>query len=392
MLDGILKKIFGDKNQKDLNELLPIVDLTNEAYEKLHGISDDELRNKTKEFKDIISNSCKSFRDEIKDLKNNAKSDELNISEKEAIYEKIESIQKQENESIESTLLEIMPNAFAVVKETSRRLAENGQLKVIANDNDIDLANKLDAVSISGEHAIWKNKWDAAGTAVDWSMIHYDVQLMGGAALHKGKIAEMMTGEGKTLVATLPVYLNALVGKGVHLITVNDYLAKRDSQWMGPIYQFHGLSVDCIDLYQPHSPERIKAYNADITFGTNNEFGFDYLRDNMVSETEGLVQRKHHYAIIDEVDSVLIDDARTPLIISGPVPKGDEQEYVGLKPKVEKLVSYQKKLINGLLNEAKTKIAKSEQEGIDKKEQKKLFEEGSLSLFRSFRGLPKIKH
>ena len=244
MLDGILKKIFGDKNQKDLNELLPIVDLTNEAYEKLHGISDDELRNKTKEFKDIISNSCKSFRDEIKDLKNNAKSDELNISEKEAIYEKIESIQKQENESIESTLLEIMPNAFAVVKETSRRLAENGQLKVIANDNDIDLANKLDAVSISGEHAIWKNKWDAAGTAVDWSMIHYDVQLMGGAALHKGKIAEMMTGEGKTLVATLPVYLNALVGKGVHLITVNDYLAKRDSQWMGPIYQFHGLSCN----------------------------------------------------------------------------------------------------------------------------------------------------
>tara|TARA_Y100000768_G_scaffold258074_1_gene196246 strand:- start:3743 stop:7132 length:3390 start_codon:yes stop_codon:yes gene_type:complete len=391
MLDGILKKIFGDKNQKDLNELLPIVDLTNEAYEKLQGISDDELRNKTKEFKDIISDSCKSFRVEIKGLKNNAKSDELNISEKEAIYEKIESIEKQENESIESTLLEIMPNAFAVVKETSRRLAENGQLKVIANDNDIDLANKLDAVSISGEHAIWKNKWDAAGTAVDWSMIHYDVQLMGGAALHKGKIAEMMTGEGKTLVATLPVYLNALVGKGVHLITVNDYLAKRDSQWMGPIYQFHGLSVDCIDLYQPHSPERIKAYNADITFGTNNEFGFDYLRDNMVSETEGLVQRKHHYAIIDEVDSVLIDDARTPLIISGPVPKGDEQEYVGLKPKVEKLVSYQKKLINGLLNEAKTKIAKSEQEGIDKKEQKKLFEEGSLSLFRSFRGLPKNK-
>jgi len=222
-------------------------------------------------------------------------------------------------------------------------------------------------------------------------MVHYDVQLMGGAALHKGKIAEMMTGEGKTLVATLPVYLNALVGKGVHVITVNDYLAKRDAQWMGPLYQFHGLSVDCIDLYQPHSPERIKAYNADITFGTNNEFGFDYLRDNMVSETDGLVQRKHHYAIIDEVDSVLIDDARTPLIISGPVAKGDQQEYVALKPKVEKLVTYQKKLINTLLNEAKTKIAKSEQEGLDKKQQKALFEEGSLSLFRSFRGLPKNK-
>ena len=214
---------------------------------------------------------------------------------------------------------------------------------------------------------------------------------MGGAALHKGKIAEMMTGEGKTLVATLPVYLNALVGKGVHVITVNDYLAKRDAQWMGPIYQFHGLTVDCIDLYQPHSPERIKAYNADITFGTNNEFGFDYLRDNMVSETEGLVQRKHHYAIIDEVDSVLIDDARTPLIISGPVPKGDQQEYVALKPKIEKLVDFQKKLVNGLLTEAKTKIAKSEQEGVDKKQQKILFEEGCLSLFRSFRGLPKSK-
>ena len=201
-------------------------------------------------------------------------------------------------------------------------------------------------------------------------MVHYDVQLMGGAALHKGKIAEMMTGEGKTLVATLPVYLNALVGKGVHVVTVNDYLARRDAEWMGPLYQFHGLTVDCIDRYQPHSPERKAAYDADITFGTNNEFGFDYLRDNMVSETEGLVQRKHHYAIIDEVDSVLIDDARTPLIISGPVPKGDEQEYVGLKPKVETLVNYQRKLINGLLNEAKTKIAKSESEGIDKKEQK----------------------
>ena len=391
MLDGILKKLFGDKNQKDLNELLPIVDSTNEAFEKIQDISDDDLRKKTQDFKDVINNACKDFKNQVQDLKEQAKSDQLNISEKEVLYEKIESIEKKENEVIEETLLEIMPSAFAVVKETSRRLAENGCLKVKANDNDINLSKKLDAVSIDGDVAVWSKKWDAAGTEVDWSMVHYDVQLMGGAALHKGKIAEMMTGEGKTLVATLPVYLNAIVGKGVHLITVNDYLAKRDSQWMGPIYQFHGLSVDCIDLYQPHSPERIKAYNADITFGTNNEFGFDYLRDNMVSEVEGLVQRKHHYAIIDEVDSVLIDDARTPLIISGPVPKGDEQEYVGLKPKVEKLVNHQKKLINTLLNEAKSKIAKSEQEGVDKKEQKKLYEEGSLSLFRSFRGLPKNK-
>ena len=391
MLDGILKKLFGDKNQKDLNELLPVVDSTNEAFEKIQDISDDDLRKKTQDFKDVINNACKDFKNQVQDLKEQAKSDQLNISEKEVLYEKIESIEKKENEVIEETLLEIMPSAFAVVKETSRRLAENGCLKVKANDNDINLSKKLDAVSIEGDVAVWSKKWDAAGTEVDWSMVHYDVQLMGGAALHKGKIAEMMTGEGKTLVATLPVYLNAIVGKGVHLITVNDYLAKRDSQWMGPIYQFHGLSVDCIDLYQPHSPERIKAYNADITFGTNNEFGFDYLRDNMVSEVEGLVQRKHHYAIIDEVDSVLIDDARTPLIISGPVPKGDEQEYVGLKPKVEKLVNHQKKLINTLLNEAKSKIAKSEQQGLDKKEQKKLYEEGSLSLFRSFRGLPKNK-
>ena len=390
MFDGILKKLFGDKNKKDLDELFPVVESTNQFSEKLINLSDDELRAKTSEFKKTLKNSCEATQKEITDLKKKANSD-LDISQKEAIYDKIDALEIQENEVIESTLLEIMPDAFAVVKETARRLSENGFLKVTANENDQDLSKKLDVVDIKGDHAIWKNSWDAAGTPVEWSMVHYDVQLMGGAALHKGKIAEMMTGEGKTLVATLPVYLNALVGKGVHVITVNDYLAKRDAQWMGPLYQFHGLSVDCIDLYQPHSPERIKAYNADITFGTNNEFGFDYLRDNMVSETDGLVQRKHHYAIIDEVDSVLIDDARTPLIISGPVAKGDQQEYVALKPKVEKLVTYQKKLINTLLNEAKTKIAKSEQEGLDKKQQKALFEEGSLSLFRSFRGLPKNK-
>ena len=390
MFDGILKKLFGDKNKKDLDELFPIVESTNQFSEKITSLSDDELRAKTSEFKKTLENSCEAIQKEIQDLKEKANSD-LDISQKEAIYEKIDALEIQENEVIESTLLEIMPDAFAVVKETARRLSENGFLKVKANENDQELSVKLDVVEIKGGYAIWKNSWDAAGTPVEWSMVHYDVQLMGGAALHKGKIAEMMTGEGKTLVATLPVYLNALVGKGVHLITVNDYLAKRDAQWMGPLYQFHGLSVDCIDLYQPHSPERIKAYNADITFGTNNEFGFDYLRDNMVSETDGLVQRKHHYAIIDEVDSVLIDDARTPLIISGPVAKGDQQEYVALKPKVEKLVTSQKKLINTLLNEAKTKITKSEQDGLDKKQQKALFEEGCLSLFRSFRGLPKNK-
>ena len=391
MFDGLIKKIFGDKNQKDLDELSPIVDSTNEAFLKLQNLSDDQLRAKTADFKSAIEESCTSIRKQKTEIKEKALSASLSIAEKETLYKDIEQLDLDEDELIEKTLLTIMPEAFAVIKETSRRLSENGQLKVTANENDRLIASQKDAVSIEGDYAIWSNKWDAAGTDVEWSMIHYDVQLMGASALHKGKIAEMMTGEGKTLVATLPVYLNAIVGKGVHLITVNDYLARRDAEWMGPLYQFHGLSVDCIDLYQPHSPERKAAYEADITFGTNNEFGFDYLRDNMVSEPDGLVQRKHHYAIIDEVDSVLVDDARTPLIISGPVPKGDEQEYVGLKPKVEKLVNNQRKLVNGLLTEAKTKIAKSEQEGLDKKEQKTLFEQGCLSLFRAFRGLPKNK-
>ena len=391
MFDGLIKKIFGDKNQRDLDELSPIVDSTNEAFIKLQNLSDDQLRAKTADFKSAIEESCSSIRKQKIEINEKALSETLGISEKESLYKEIEQLELDEDELIEKTLLTIMPEAFAVIKETSRRLSENGQLKVTANENDRLIATQKDVVSIEGDYAIWSNKWDAAGTDVEWSMVHYDVQLMGASALHKGKIAEMMTGEGKTLVATLPVYLNAIVGKGVHLITVNDYLARRDAEWMGPLYQFHGLSVDCIDLYQPHSPERKAAYEADITFGTNNEFGFDYLRDNMVSEPDGLVQRKHHYAIIDEVDSVLVDDARTPLIISGPVPKGDEQEYVGLKPKVEKLVNNQRKLVNGLLTEAKTKIAKSEQEGLDKKEQKTLFEQGCLSLFRAFRGLPKNK-
>ena len=255
MFDGILKKLFGDKNKKDLDELLPVVESTNQFSQKLINLSDDELRAKTSEFKKTLENSRQATLKEIEDLKEKANSD-LDISQKEVIYDKIDALEIQENEVIESTLLDIMPDAFAVVKETARRLTENGFLKVIANENDIELSHKLDVVDIKGDHAIWKNSWDAAGTLVQWSMVHYDVQLMGGAALHKGKIAEMMTGEGKTLVATLPVYLNALVGKGVHVITVNDYLAKRDAQWMGPLYQFHGLSVDCIDLYQPHSPER----------------------------------------------------------------------------------------------------------------------------------------
>ena len=391
MLDIIFKKLFGDKEQKDLQELLPIVDLVSVEYDKLVSISDDELRAKTIDFKSRIHELNSEVSSNISSLKEKTQLEDTPIHEKEAIFKEIETLEKKEDEQLEEILLEILPEAFAVVKETAKRFFENGSLKVLANDMDRELAKSNENISISEDQAIWLNQWDAAGTEVIWNMIHYDVQLMGGAALHKGKIAEMMTGEGKTLVATLPVYLNALAGKGVHVITVNDYLAKRDAEWMGPIYQFHGLSVACIDNHQPHSPGRIAAYRADVTFGTNNEFGFDYLRDNMVSDPEGIVQRKHHYAIIDEVDSVLVDDARTPLIISGPVPRGDEQEFSELKPKIEKLVSSQRKLVTSLLAEAKSKIAKADTEGINKKESKKNIEEGGLALLRSFRGLPKNK-
>ena len=391
MLDAIFKKLFGDKSQKDLKELLPIVDQVNHEFDKIHGISDDELRGKTKDFQERIKTHIQSISAEIVEMKKKTELDTVSIAEKEQYFEEIEKLEKKEDDQIEEALMEILPEAFAVVKETARRLVNNESLKVSATEMDNELAQKHDHVEIDGDKAIWKNHWDAAGSSIVWDMIHYDVQLMGGAALHKGKIAEMMTGEGKTLVATLPVYLNALAGKGIHVITVNDYLARRDTEWMGPIYQFHGLTVDCIDNHQPHSPGRKAAYAADITFGTNNEFGFDYLRDNMIGEPDGIVQRKHHYAIIDEVDSVLIDDARTPLIISGPVPKGDEQEFTVLKPKIEKLVTNQRKLVNGLLTEAKSKLAQAEQDGGNKKEIKKLFEEGGLALLRAFRGLPKNK-
>ena len=391
MFNTIVKKLFGDKSKRDLQELLPIVERINNEFEKLSAISDDELRAKTADFKKRIEKHNLEITSKINALKDKAQSSQTAIDQKENIFSEIENLEKTEDEQLEQVLMDILPEAFAVVKETARRLCENGKLTVTASQMDIELSEKFENITISDEKAIWMNHWNAAGSDIVWNMIHYDVQLMGGTALHNGKIAEMMTGEGKTLVATLPVYLNALAGKGVHVITVNNYLAKRDAEWMGPIYQFHGLSVDCIDNHKPHSSERIAAYNADITFGTNNEFGFDYLRDNMVSEPDAMVQRKHHFAIIDEVDSVLIDDARTPLIISGPVPRGDEQEFSVLKPKIEKLVSHQRKLVNSLLSEAKTKLAKANQEGIDKKELKTLIEQGGLSLLRSFRGLPKSK-
>lgn len=391
MIKSILNKIFGDKGQKDLKELEPYAKLINEEYEKLSSLSHEDLRKKTVEFKNKIKEHTKEIDNEIEDLKKKAESSETGVNEKESLFEQIERKEKELDEKIEEALMEILPQAFAVIKETARRFTENDSLEVPANETDEFFADNRDHVDIVDGKAIWQTSWDAAGTEVKWNMIHYDVQLMGGTALHQGKVAEMQTGEGKTLVATLPVYLNALAGKGVHVITVNDYLAKRDSEWMGPLYEFHGLRVDCIDKHQPNSPSRRKAYEADITFGTNNEFGFDYLRDNMTSRVESIVQKKHHYAIIDEVDSVLIDDARTPLIISGPTPKGDDQEYDFLKPKIEKLVNAQKKVVNSFLTEAKQKLAQADKEGIDKKEQKKLSEEGGLALFRAFRGLPKTK-
>lgn len=391
MIGGILKKILGDKSNKDRKEYQPIIDKVNEYFSAYASLSDDELRQKTASFRLKIKDETASIEKEIQELEATSNDPSTPVDSKEALFEKIDKLKLKLDEKIEEILAEILPEAFAVVKETARRWAENGELKVTATDFDKELAAKKDGIEINGDKAIWKNKWTAAGTEVEWVMVHYDVQIMGGAVLHRGNIAEMQTGEGKTLVATLPVYLNALSGKGVHVVTVNDYLARRDSEWMGPLYQFHGLSVDCIDNHRPNSEGRKKAYRSDITFGTNNEFGFDYLRDNMSSDVESLVQLKHHYAIIDEVDSVLIDDARTPLIISGPTPRGNEQEYVGLKPKVERVVEAQRKLINQVLAEAKKDLSVLNEPLDDKKEQKRRLEEGGIKLLRAFRGLPKNK-
>ena len=391
MIGGLLKKILGDKSNKDRKEYQPIIDKVNEIYSSLASISDDELRNRTKDFQARIQARTADLKGEIEELNSKANDPETPVLDKEVIFEKIDSLELKWDEELEKVLEEILPDAFATVKETARRWAENGQMTVKATDFDRDLAKKHDGIELDGDNAIWKNSWTAAGTKMEWVMVHYDVQIMGGAVLHRGNIAEMQTGEGKTLVATLPVYLNAIAGKGVHVVTVNDYLAQRDSEWMGPLYQFHGLTVDCIDKHKPNSESRINAYKANITFGTNNEFGFDYLRDNMSSDINSLVQGKHHYSIIDEVDSVLIDDARTPLIISGPTPKGDQQEYVGLKPLVEKVVAAQRALINKVLAEAKKELAVINAPLEDKKEQKRRLEEGGIKLLRAFRGLPKNK-
>ena len=377
---GIAKVFGGTKTEKDLKELTPYVGLINSEFEKLKNISDDELRGKTDELKGVIKDRLKQIDDQIESLHKQVEEDSsLDVHQKEDIFGQIDRLESQRDEELEKVLIDILPQGFAVVKETARRLAENEKLVVQATQYDKELASNKEHIEISGETATWKNKWTAAGTEVTWNMVHYDVQLIGGVVLHQGKISEMQTGEGKTLVATLPAYLNALAERGVHIVTVNDYLARRDAEWNAPIFQFHGLRVDCIDNHQPNSLERRNAYMADITYGTNNEFGFDYLRDNMSRSPEELVQKKHHYAMVDEVDSVLIDDARTPLIISGPIPKGDEHEFYDLKPRIQRLVDAQRKLVSDYLNEAK-KLIKAGNEA-----------DAGLPLFRAFRGLPKSK-
>ena len=387
-----IKKIIGNKSEKDIKAINYLVEAINEEFDKLSSVSNDDLRQKTIDFKKQIQDSVSSQKEEIKNLKSQAEDGEnVSVLEKEKLYDQIDKLEKEIITVIEGVLNDILPQAFAVFKETARRFTENTSVEVTATENDIKVAQQKENVTIIGDKSVWANTWKAAGTDVTWNMIHYDVQLIGGIILHQGKIAEMMTGEGKTLVGTLPMYLNALSGLGVHLVTVNDYLAKRDSEWMAPMFEFHGLSIACIDKTRPNSAERKAAYLADITYGTNNEFGFDYLRDNMASTVNELVQPPHNYAIVDEVDSVLIDEARTPLIISGPTPKGDVHHFDELKPKIEILVAEQKKLINGLFTEAKRKLGATEATHPDKKERAKAIEEGKLALFRCYRGLPKSK-
>ena len=378
MLGKILKLFVGDKSKKDLKLINPVIEKIHSFEQEMNSLSNDELRAQTNEFKNQINSSIAGINSQIYKIKKEIE-DVTDFDKKEGLFGQIDQLNEEAYNVSEDTLNEILPKAFAVVKETAKRFVENKEVIVDANDNDIELSSRKDYVQIKNNKSYWKNTWDAAGKNIVWDMVHYDVQLIGGVAMHQGKIAEMQTGEGKTLVATLPVYLNALTGRGVHLVTVNDYLAKRDSAWMSPIFEFHGLSVDCIDYHKPNSAERKKAYNSDITYGTNNEFGFDYLRDNMANSPDDLVQRKHNFAIVDEVDSVLIDDARTPLIISGAIPKGNKHEFNELKPKIERIVSTQRKLLVNTLAEAKNLI----NSGND--------EEGSFNLLRVFRGIPKNK-
>lgn len=376
VINKVLGVFLGNKYERDMKEITPYVEKVKLEYEKLASISNDELRAITGKLKKNIFEGIKEEQTRIDSIRSEAEK-EKDVYRKEELYDEIDKIEEQVSEKLETVLLDILPEAFAVVKETAKRFNDNEELEVTASDFDKNLAASRDSIVIKGDKAYWKNRWIAGGTETIWNMVHYDVQLIGGVALHSGKIAEMATGEGKTLVATLPVFLNALAGRGVHIVTVNDYLSKRDSEWMGPIYEFHGLSVDCIDKHEPNSAARRKAYLADITFGTNNEFGFDYLRDNMAISFDDLVQRKHHYAIVDEVDSVLVDDARTPLIISGPTAKSDTHQFDELKPKVETLVSAQRKLVTQILADSKKLLSEDKTE------------EGGLLLLRAYKGLPK---
>lgn len=379
-LNDIISKIFGNKAQRDLKAINPVVEKIKAVYPEITKLSNDELRARTKALEAQIQSSVSDERAKIAELKNGI--EDIELEEREKVWKQIDKIEDEVTEKLEKALDAALPEAFAIMKDTARRFTENREIIVTATDFDRNLAATHDFVHIEGDKAIYQNHWMAGGNEITWDMVHYDVQLFGGVVLHQGKIAEMATGEGKTLVATLPVFLNALTHNGVHVVTVNDYLSKRDAEWMGPLYMFHGLSVDCIDKHEPNSEARRKAYESDITFGTNNEFGFDYLRDNMAVSPADLVQRKHNYAIVDEVDSVLIDDARTPLIISGPVPKGEEQLFDVFRPRVEMLVKAQRELTTRLLAEAKQKM-----ESDDKKEQ----EEGALLLYRSFKGMPRYK-
>lgn len=375
-----IAKLFGTKSEKDIKRMMPLVEMTKQEFEALSSLSNDDLRNKTRELETRIAAALQSIDDQVASLhKQIADQPEMDVHEKEAIFQQIDALGVTRNKELEQVLLEVLPKAFAIVRETARRFKENPFLEVTATEYDHRFAMQYQHITIEGDKARWANQWMAAGNMITWDMVHYDVQIIGGIALHEGKIAEMATGEGKTLVATFPAFLNALARRGVHMVTVNNYLAVRDSEWMGPLYQFHGLQVDCIDKHDPNSNARRNAYQADITFGTNNEFGFDYLRDNMAKNPDELVQRGHHFAMVDEVDSVLVDEARTPLIISGPVPRGDEHEFYDLKPRIFKLVEVQKKLVTQLLNDSKKLIA----EGNEK--------DGGLALFRAHRGMPKFK-
>src|SRR5687767_3315677 len=376
----LIAKLFGTKSEKDIKRVMPLVEETKQEGERIKSLSNDALRGETKKIQEQINQELKNIDDQLAGLHQKiADNPSLDINEKESLFGQIDKLEEDRNKELEKVLLKVLPKAFAIVRETARRFKENEYLEVTTQDFDRVYAASHENVKVEGDKAKWHNKWMAAGNMVTWDMVHYEVQIIGGIVLHEGKIAEMATGEGKTLVATLPAFLNALARRGVHIVTVNNYLATRDSEWMAPIFQFHGITVDCIDKHEPNSIARRNAYKADITYGTNNEFGFDYLRDNMSKEPEELVQRKHHYAMVDEVDSVLIDEARTPLIISGPVPRGDEHEFYDLKPRIYKLVEAQKKIVNEFLNAARKQIS----DGNEK--------EGGLHLFRAHRAMPKHK-